>query len=92
MHVRHWLVVSVLAAASALAAPVPAWVQESDALAQPMLKTQAQFSPEGAQKLGVEGVDDKTVDLGPRPSCPRPAIRTCARTCRSSSTAVAGRS
>jgi hypothetical protein len=48
-----------------LAAPVPDWVRESDAAAQPMLKVIAQFAPEGAQRLGVEGVDDKVVDLGP---------------------------
>jgi hypothetical protein len=30
-----------------------------------MLKIIAQFAPEGAQRLGVEGVDDKVVDLGP---------------------------
>ncbi len=65
MRLRPWPLLLALAAASALAAPVPAWVQESDALAQPMLKTQALFGPEGAQKLGVEGVDDKVIDLGP---------------------------
>jgi len=65
MRVRPWLLVLAFAATSAFAAPPPAWVKESDALAQPMLKTQAEFGPEGAQRLGVEGVDDKVVDLGP---------------------------
>ena len=65
MRVRPWPLLLALAALPALAAPVPDWVRESDAVAQPMLKVIAQFAPEGAQRLGVEGVDDKVVDLGP---------------------------
>ena len=65
MRVRSWPLVVLLLATSALAAPVPDWVRESDAAAQPMLRVIAQFAPEGAQRLGVEGVDDKVVDLGP---------------------------
>ena len=65
MRVRSWPLVVLLLATSALAAPVPDWVRESDAAAQPMLRVIAQFAPEGAQKLGVEGVDDKVLDLGP---------------------------
>ena len=65
MHVRPWPVLLALVAVPVLAAPVPDWVRESDAVAQPMLKVLAQFAPEGAQRLGVEGVDDKVVDLGP---------------------------
>jgi len=65
MRVRSSPLVVLLLATSALAAPVPDWVRESDAAAQPMLRVIAQFAPEGAQRLGVEGVDDKVLDLGP---------------------------
>ncbi len=65
MHLRRWLLVLVMLAVPALAAPVPDWVRESDAAAQPMLKIIAQFGPEGAQRLGVDGVDEKVIDLGP---------------------------
>ena len=65
MRVRPWPLLLVLAALPALAAPVPDWVRESDAAARPMLEVIARFGPEGAQRIGVDGVDDKTVDLGP---------------------------
>ena len=65
MRIRPWPLLLVLAALPALAAPIPDWVRESDAAAQPMLRVMAQFAPEGAQRLGVEGVDDKVLDLGP---------------------------
>jgi len=65
MRARPSPLLLVLVAGSALSAPVPEWVKESDAAAQPMLRTIADFFPEGAQRLGVEGVDDKVVDLGP---------------------------
>jgi len=66
MPARSWPLALTLLATSALAAPVPEWVKESDAAAQPMLQVIARFAPEGAQRLGVEGVDDKVLDLGPR--------------------------
>ena len=51
----------------ALSSSVPAadvdWVKESNQNAQIMLKVIAQFSPEQAGRLGVEGVDDKIRDL-----------------------------
>lgn len=51
----------------ALSSSVPAadmdWVKESNQDAQVMLKVIAQFSPEQAGRLGVEGVDDKVRDL-----------------------------
>jgi hypothetical protein len=68
MRVRPWPLLLALVAVPVLAAPVPDWVRESDGVAQPMLKIMAQFAPEGAQRLGVEGVDDKIVDLGPNHS------------------------
>ena len=65
MLARSWPVALGLLTTSAVAAPVPEWVKESDAAAQPMLQVIARFAPEGAQRLGVEGVDDKVLDLGP---------------------------
>jgi hypothetical protein len=65
MRVRPWSLLVALLALPALAAPVPDWVKESDALAQPMLRVMATFSPENAGQVGVEGVDEKVIDLGP---------------------------
>jgi hypothetical protein len=65
MRFRLVPVLLALVALPVLAAPVPEWVKESDAAAQPMLEVMARFAPEGAQRLGVEGVDEKVVDLGP---------------------------
>src|SRR5690349_18963525 len=59
--VVSWL---ALAAASAAAA-VPAWVAESDALAQDALAVFARYDPENAGQLGVAGVDREIVDLRP---------------------------
>ena len=65
MRVRPLPILLAFVAVPVLAAPVPDWVKESDAAAQPMLQVMARFAPEGAQRNGVEGVDDKVVDLGP---------------------------
>ncbi|HEY3588030.1 MAG TPA: DUF885 domain-containing protein, partial [Myxococcaceae bacterium] len=65
MRVRLLPILLAFVAVPVLAAPVPDWVKESDAAAQPMLQVMARFAPEGAQRNGVEGVDDKVVDLGP---------------------------
>lgn len=43
----------------------PAWVQRSNDLAQPLLKTQAEFAPEYASFLGLPGYDDRVSDFGP---------------------------
>jgi uncharacterized protein (DUF885 family) len=54
-------------AAPAAAAPArPAWIARSDANAQVLLESITQFAPEAAAQFGVEGFDDKTLDLGPR--------------------------
>jgi hypothetical protein len=65
MRVRLLPILLAFVAVPVLAAPVPDWVKESDAAAQPMLQVMARFAPEGAQRNGVEGVDDKVVDFGP---------------------------
>ena len=44
----------------------PAWVQDSNKAAQPLLTVTAQFNPENATQLGVDGYDDKVIDLQPK--------------------------
>ncbi|MDH3550426.1 MAG: DUF885 domain-containing protein, partial [Gammaproteobacteria bacterium] len=53
-----------------LAMTVPAiadddWVARSDANAQAVLEVMSKFSPEGAGRLGVDGLDEEIADLGP---------------------------
>ncbi len=43
----------------------PDWVKRSNELAQPLLKTQAEFAPEFASFFGLPGYDDRVADLGP---------------------------
>lgn len=43
--------------------PAQDWVKRSDENARVLLEVVAQFSPEGAGRLGVEGLDEKVVDL-----------------------------
>ncbi|HET7611299.1 MAG TPA: DUF885 family protein, partial [Rhodanobacteraceae bacterium] len=45
--------------------PPPAWVAQSNAYAQVLLKTLAEFNPEFASQFGLPGYDDKVVDLKP---------------------------
>ncbi|MGN6790402.1 MAG: DUF885 domain-containing protein [Rhodanobacteraceae bacterium] len=45
--------------------PPPAWVAQSNAYAQVLLKTLAEFHPEFASQFGLPGYDDKVVDLKP---------------------------
>ena len=56
---------AVLAAEPAPAPTAPAWVAQSDADAQPLLKAIADFHPEFASRIGLTGYDDKVVDLKP---------------------------
>ena len=46
-------------------AQVPAWVTESNQDSQILLKTFADFSPEGAGQLGVDGLDEQATSLPP---------------------------
>lgn len=53
-----------------LAMTVPAqadddWVATSDAHAQAVLGVMSKFSPEGAGRIGVDGLDEEVSDLGP---------------------------
>ena len=52
-------------AASAATQAPPAWVAKSNAAAQPLLKAIAEFHPEFASRIGIDGYDDKVVDLKP---------------------------
>jgi len=57
-----------LVAILALTAPAYAdedWVATSDANAQLVLEVMSRFSPEGAGRLGVDGLDEEISDLGP---------------------------
>lgn len=62
----------ILFAAAALAfclaarAETPAWVEESNRNAEVLLQVVAQFNPEDAAELGVDGYDAQTIDLGPK--------------------------
>jgi uncharacterized protein (DUF885 family) len=46
-------------------APTPAWVKQSNAYAQVLLKVLAEFNPEFASRFGLSGYDTKVVDLKP---------------------------
>jgi len=47
-------------------ATTPAWVAESNRNAEVLLKAIAEFSPEDAGQIGVEGYDEQIVDLKPK--------------------------
>jgi hypothetical protein len=56
---------SAFAATAPAAAPKapPAWVAESNQDTQTLLKTFADFAPEGAGQIGVDGLDDQATNL-----------------------------
>ncbi|HEX7111605.1 MAG TPA: DUF885 domain-containing protein [Mizugakiibacter sp.] len=55
-----------IAAKPVAAAPKPAaWVQKSNAAAQPLLKVLADFQPEFASQIGIPGYDSRVSDLRP---------------------------
>lgn len=54
-----------LAAAFAGAAEKPGWIAKSDANARLVLEALARFGPEGAGRLGIEGLDEQILDLKP---------------------------
>ena len=58
------LVVAISGAASAVAEE-PSWVEKSNEHALLVLNVFAKFSPEGAGSLGVDGLDEQVMDLGP---------------------------
>ncbi|MEQ1803682.1 MAG: DUF885 domain-containing protein [Gammaproteobacteria bacterium] len=62
------LLVLVTVTASAQDAPTPAWIAKSNAEAQLLLDTYARFFPEMASGIGVTGLDNRVIDLGPAQS------------------------
>ena len=58
------LVVAISGAASAVAEE-SGWVEKSNEHARLVLNVLAKFSPEGAGSLGVDGLDEQVMDLGP---------------------------
>ncbi len=57
----------------------PAWVAQSNADAQVLLKALAQFNPEFASRFGLPGYDDKVIDLKPNVEARSRAALTAAR-------------
>jgi hypothetical protein len=51
--------------APAVAPKAPDWVETSNAHARVLLDVAARFQPEGASEVGLAGLDEQTVDLGP---------------------------
>jgi hypothetical protein len=43
----------------------PGWVEKSNEHAQIVLEVMSKFSPEGAGRLGIDGLDEQISDLGP---------------------------
>jgi hypothetical protein len=54
-----------LAFAAAALAQTPAWVAASNRNAQILLEVGARFNPEAAAAQGMEGLDERIIDLGP---------------------------
>ena len=54
-----------VAALSPAIAKEAGWIDKSNAHAQVVLDVFAEFSPEGAGSLGVDGLDEQILDLGP---------------------------
>jgi len=64
-HLTTLLLLAIFGAAGAQSVPAPDWVARSNADAEVLLETYVRFYPEMAGKLGVAGVDNRIVDLGP---------------------------
>ena len=63
---RHLFTVIALTLSSACVfAATPGWVTKSNKNAQLLLDVQASFNPEFAARNGLNGYDDKIIDLGP---------------------------
>jgi hypothetical protein len=66
-----WCAVASVSSQAATAPPAPAtqatpaWVQRSDENSQVLLELIARFSPEGAGRLGIPGLDEEILDLKP---------------------------
>jgi len=60
---RPTAVLTLALASLPAAAEAPAWIARSDRNARLVLETLARFGPEGAGRLGVEGLDEQVLDL-----------------------------
>jgi uncharacterized protein (DUF885 family) len=60
---KYCLLPLCLLTVSAIAQDQPAWVQKSNRNAQLLIDIEARYSPEGAARMGVSGLDDKVTVL-----------------------------
>lgn len=63
--IRNFMAYAVLALFSVPALAAADWVAQSDALTAKRLEVDAAFVPEGAARTGLEGYDEKIMDLRP---------------------------
>ncbi|WP_020650083.1 DUF885 domain-containing protein [Solimonas variicoloris] len=66
MKMHHAAAAALLLACGLARAAVPAWVDESNRNAEVLLKVIAEFTPENAGEIGVDGFDEQIVDLRPK--------------------------
>jgi hypothetical protein len=62
---RILLLLSILSCFAFAQENKPEWVKRSDAYTERVNRTEAQFTPESYGQQGVEGLDDKVIDLNP---------------------------
>src|SRR5205807_1224835 len=62
---RLFLLLSILSCFAFAQENKPDWVKRSDAYTERVNKAEAQFTPESYGRQGVEGLDDKIIDLNP---------------------------
>jgi uncharacterized protein (DUF885 family) len=63
--VVQWAIAVALALPAVAHAEAPAWVAKSDVNSMVLLRVMAEFAPEDASSLGLEGYDERVRDLGP---------------------------
>src|SRR3954452_13503509 len=62
---RLFLLLSILSCFAFAQENTPDWVKRSDGYTERVNRAEAQFTPEGYGQQGVEGLDDKILDLNP---------------------------
>src|SRR5208283_885684 len=65
MQFPKWSVLTLLYTALNLCAAVQPWVERSNVNALFVLREFASFSPEGVASAGLDGFDDRVIDLKP---------------------------
>lgn len=63
--VVHWAIAIALLLPAVANAEAPAWVAKSDVNSMLLLRVMAEFGPESASQLGLDGYDERVLDLGP---------------------------